>query len=61
MWVGQAHYIGQPMCWHIISDNGEYLARSSVIAVDELSKETTEVREQMDKFKKNLESKIGNS
>ena len=37
------------------------MARSSVIAFDELSKETTEVREQVDKFTKNLESKIGNS
>ena len=32
-----------------------------MIAVDELSKETTEVREQMDKFTKKLESKIGNN
>ena len=49
------------MCWYIIRDNGEYLARSSVIAVDELSKETNEVKEQMHKFTKNLESRIGNN
>ena len=60
-WIGPAHYIGQSMCWYIIRDNGEYLARSSVIAVDELGKETTKVREQMDKLTKNLESKIGNN
>ena len=45
----------------MIRDNGESLARSSVIAVDELSKERIKVREQMDKFSKNLESKIGNN
>ena len=27
-WIGPAHHIGQPMCWYIIKDNGEYLARS---------------------------------
>ena len=32
-----------------------------MLAVDELTKETSEVREQMDKFTKNLESKIGNN
>ena len=49
------------MCWYIICDNGEYLARSSVIAVDELSKETSEVKEQMHKFTKNLDFRIGNN
>ena len=49
------------MCWYIIRDNGEFLARSSVIAVDEFSKGTSEVRDQMDKFTKNLESRIGNN
>ena len=32
-----------------------------MIVVDEIGKETNEVREQMDEFTKNLESKIGNS
>ena len=45
----------------MISDNGEYLARSSVLAVNELSKETNEIKDQMDKFTKNLESRIGNN
>ena len=40
------------MCWYIICHNREYFARSSI---------TNEVREQMDKFTKNLESKIGSS
>ena len=49
------------MCRYIIHNNGENLARSSVIVVDGLSKETTEVREQIDEFTKNLESRIGKS
>ena len=50
------------MCWYIIRDNGEYLARASVIVVHVLSKKKlSEVREQMDKFTKNLVSRIGNS
>ena len=32
-----------------------------MIVVDEIGKETNEVREQMDEFTKNLESKIGSS
>ena len=49
------------MCWFIIHDNGEYLARSSVIAVEESIMESREVKNQMMKFTKNLEAKIGNS
>ena len=60
-WIGPAHHIGQSMCWYILCDHAEYLASSSVIAVDELSKETVEMREQMDRFTRKLESKIGNN
>ena len=31
-WIGPAYHIGQSMCWYILYDNAEYLARSSVIA-----------------------------
>ena len=47
------------MCWFVICDNGEYLARSSVIAVEEPSTESNEVKDQMMMFTKNLETKIG--
>ena len=49
------------MCWFIIRDNGEYLARSSVFAVEESSMESLELKNQMKKFTKNLEAKKGNS
>ena len=49
-WIGTAHHIGQSMCWFIICDNGEYLARSSVISVEESSMESFEVKNQMIKF-----------
>ena len=49
------------MCWFIICDNGEYLARSSVIAFEESSMESFELKNQMMNFTKNLEAKIGNS
>ena len=60
-WIGSAHHIGQSMCGFIICDNGEYLARSSVIVVEESSMESIEVKNQMIKFTKNLEAKIGNN
>ena len=47
------------MYWFIICDNGEYLARSAVVAVEESSMESFEVKDQMMKFTKNLEAKIG--
>ena len=49
------------MCWFAIIENGEYLARSSVIEVDELSKQTPKLQSQMNKFTLTLESKIGNN
>ena len=49
------------MCWFIICENGEYLARSSVIAVEEADMESSELSDQMKTFMRNLESKIGNS
>ena len=60
-WIEPAHHIGQSMCWFIICDNGEYLARSSVIAVEESSMESFKVKNQMMKFTKNLEAKIGDN
>ena len=60
-WTGPAHHIGQLMCWCVICDNDEYLATSAVIAVDEPSMESNEMKNQMTKFTKNLEAKIGNS
>ena len=49
------------MCWYILRDNAEYLARSSIIAVDGLSKEIFKVREHTDKFTRKLKSNIGNN
>ena len=60
-WIGPANNIGHAMCWFIIIENGEYLAHSSLIEVDELSTQTPELQSQMNKFTLSLESKIGNS
>ena len=59
-WIGPANNIGQAMCWFVIIENGEYLARSSVIEVDKLAIQTPELQSQMEKFISNLQSKIGN-
>ena len=48
------------MCWFVIIENGEYLARSSVIEVDKLAIQTPELQSQMEKFTSNLQSKMGN-
>ena len=59
-WIGPANNIGQAMCWFVIIENGEYLARSSVIEVDKSAIQTPELQSQMEKFTSNLQSKIGN-
>ena len=59
-WIGPANNIGQAMCLFVIIENGEYLARSSVIEVDKLAMQTPELQSQMEKFTSNLQSKIGN-
>ena len=45
----------------MICDNGEYLAKSAVIAVEESSMKSNELKDQMKKFTNNLEAKIGNN
>ena len=49
------------MCWFVIIENGEYLARSSVIEVDKLAMQTQELQSQIKKFTSNLQSKIRNN
>ena len=59
-WIGPANNIAQAMRWFVMIENGEYLAQSSVIEVDELSKQMSELHSQTNKFTLSLESKIGN-
>ena len=59
-WIGPATNIEQAICWLVIIENGEYLARSSVIEVVKLAMQTPELQSQMEKFTSNLQSKIGN-
>ena len=59
-WIGPANNIGQVMCWFVIIENGEYLARSSVIEADKLAIQAPELQSQVEKFTSNLESKIWN-
>ena len=40
----------QAICWFVIIENGEYLARSSVIVVNALAVQTPELQSQMDKI-----------
>ena len=47
-WIGLANNIGQTMCWFVIIENGENLARLSVIEVDDFSIQTPELQSQMD-------------
>ena len=59
-WLGPAHQVGQSFCSYIILDNGTYIARSSVIGIDDTDLSTVHMKEECKRFMTSLESKIGN-
>ena len=59
-WLGPAHQIGQSFCSYLILDNGQFIARSSVVAIPLEDMASHDLKVQMTKFMSNLESKIGN-
>ena len=60
-WLGPAHQVGQSFCSYLILENGEYIARSSVIPIPDSDLMSEEMKERMSSFTKGLESQIGNA
>ena len=59
-WLGPAHKVGQSFCSYVILDNGEFIARSSVLAIDDNELTSADMIAQTSHFMKSLEDKIGN-
>ena len=60
-WLGPAHNIGQAFCSYILLESGEYIARSSVLGIQEEDLHSTEIISLCKKYMETLETKIGNS
>jgi hypothetical protein len=59
-WLGPAHHIGQAFCSYILLDNGEFIARSSVIGILEHDITSAHMIMETKKFMDKVEEKIGN-
>jgi hypothetical protein len=49
-WLGVAHRVGSDMCYWIINENGNVLARTTVQHVPELDTKTDQMKEKIQKF-----------
>ena len=59
-WLGPAHRIGQALCYYVILDNAEFIARPSVIPIPEPDLLSDEMKALTTAFTRSLEDKIGN-
>lgn len=60
-WLGVAHSVGQALCYWILQENGQVIARTTVqpLTKDELSMPT--VHEQLTTFNSKIQQKLGDS
>ncbi len=58
-WLGVAHNIGQSMCYYILTSNGQFLARSTVIPIPTEDLDTSLLKERQDMFTRRLHDCIG--
>ena len=59
-WLGPSLSFGKSLFWYVLIENGEFIARSSVIAVDPLEIKIDNIVKSTDNFTQSVEGKIGN-
>ena len=59
-WLGPAHNVGQSFCSYIILENGEYIARSSVIGISDHDLNSDHLKNETVTFMTSLSEVIGN-
>ena len=57
-WLGVSERTGRLMCYHILTQTGSVVSRSTVQRVTELEKSTADVKETFDQFNKNIVDKF---
>lgn len=60
-WLGPAHKVGQSLCYYILNEDANYIARSSVVPIPAEEMTSDVLKLQMTDFTNRIESKIGNS
>ena len=60
-WLGPAHEVGQSFCFFVLLENGEYIARSTVIPIPEHDLTSNEMKERKEAFMSSVETRIGNA
>ena len=60
-WLGPAHRVGQALCYWVLNDRGEYLARSSVVPVPDSDFSVDSIKTQMKDYDDNIVTRIGNA
>ena len=59
-WLGPAHQVGQSFCSYILLNNGEFIARSTVIPIPDSDLLSDEMKKDTDNFMTSVNDKIGN-
>jgi hypothetical protein len=59
-WLGPAHGAGQGLAYHVLTQKGKVVTRSTVSKISSDEKATPEITERQDQFSKEIESNIGN-
>jgi hypothetical protein len=60
-WLGVAHRIGSDLCYWVINDNGNVLARTTVQHVTDLDRKQPETAERIKTFDEALSAKLGDA
>ena len=59
-WLGVAHQVGQSMCYWVLVQSGNYIARSTVIPIPEEDALSTSLKERINEFTNSVHDVIGN-
>jgi len=58
-WLGPAHQIGQALCYYVLIDGAEFIARSTVIPIPDKDLHSDTTKSLMQQFTTSVEDKIG--
>jgi len=60
-WLGVAHRVGSQLCYYVLKQNGEVIARTTVQRVTNVEMTTREVKQRCDEFDKAIAERMATS
>ena len=60
-WLGVAHRVGSQLCYYVLKQNGEVIARTTVQRVTNVEMTTREVKQRCDEFDKEIAERMATS